>query len=122
MAKNWFAKCNTIDTLEKRLRELQFEHHPDRNGNSDKSIKISQEINAQFVKRKYAMENPQPKQPKTPQKPTEAQSETEPYQPMPKTRFFGEKEAESIAETGAKFGSAILKGLARGFARKYNSN
>ena len=118
--KNYFARIRTVEELEKRYRELQFQHHPDRNNNSPESITITQQINAEFVRRKYAMENPTKKAPKTTQKHQEARNSSEAIQSMPENRFFGEKEVESMAETGAKFGSAILRGVLRGFAKKYN--
>lgn len=120
--KNYFANVRTIEQLEQRLRELQFEHHPDRNGNSEQSIKISQEINKQYEQRRKKIEYPPQKSPKRTETNGEQRNEPQPIVIVDKNRFFGAKEVETIAETGAKFGSAILRGLARGLANRYNSN
>lgn len=119
---NYFRGIKTVEELKEKMRELQFQHHPDRNGNSAKSTKISQEINSQFFTAKERIENPVKKPRKRTEKPVTAQTVQEPTSTVEKKRFFTENETETIATTAGKFGSAILKSVVRGFARKYNAN
>lgn len=104
------------------MRELQFIHHPDRNGNSKASTRISQEINEQYIKAKERIENPVKKPRKRTEKPMTAQKDQEPTNVVDKKRFFSEDEAETIANTAGKFISVVIKSAARGLARRYNGN
>jgi len=117
----YFTRIKTISDLDKKYRDLQFEHHPDRNRNSPKSIEISQKITEEYYKVKQKLENPPQKTRKRTETPVVERNDEETLA-VSKQRFFDEKETKTIAETGARFASAIIRGLAHGLARNYNDN
>ncbi len=132
MKLRYFTGIKTIEELNQARKDLLFIHHPDRNNGSTEKVKVAQNINAEYEFAKNKIENPVKRMKKAPQNDSKTQTSTETIESTPitaivepekrKERFFASDDVNSIAKTASKLGSSLLRGLANGFAKKYNNS